>query len=181
MYGSMVFDEEWWVSNETFSWSSGGRENPPTPPGLLSFSFGGGLPGDSSTADYEPYLCGVSTRPCSSSVLGQMTAYGYYDFDLTIGSLLAGYASVNDTGSNVRMASSGSPVWTIETFRTDGLGPYPCILGDVCGGGTGLWVLDLSTAPIATPVPEPETVAMWLAGAFLVGIALRPARRGPAN
>ena len=172
--GSIVFDDEYWLSNTTFSFASSGRIYDPAPPGLESFSFAvggvGGGSSDSSFVSLRRFLCSDSLIDCHPDQFGQFVVYGSYNVQLTLGSVLTGSITANDTNSNVGMATSGNPVWTIQTYRTDGPGPGACVTADVCGGGTGLWVLDRNTVPIATPVPEPETYAMWLLG--MVGVLL---------
>lgn len=184
MFGSMVFDDAYWVAHDTFSFSTlrpsgGSPEVSVVPPGLLSFSFGGGGSGDSSTADYLPRECLISRAECTfGGLVGQMVVYGTYDFELTLGSVLTGSIVANDTSQNVALESAiGSPVWTVGTFRTDGPGPGPCFRGDNCGGGTGLWVLDRGTVPIATPVPEPETYAMYAFGLAMLFFIRRKGTR----
>jgi hypothetical protein len=172
----MAFEDNFWLANSTFAFDTSGPPGvyDPAPVGLTSFVFGGGSGVNStSRVRLNPFQCTASLGDClNPNQVGELVVFGHYNFQLTLGSVLTGFIEANDTNSNVRMASSG-PVWTVETYRTDGPGPYACISGHYCGGGTGLWVLDRSTVPVATPVPEPETYAMWLAGMFIAGVALR--------
>jgi hypothetical protein len=182
MFGTMVFDDSWWAPGKTFLYTSGGGLYPPTPEGLLSFSWGetqAGVPGSTSFADYQPFICSAP-HECADPLYGVEGKYiahiGTYDIAVVTGILLTGYASINDTQQNVSMSSWG-PLWTVSTFRTDGPGPGPCFLGDFCGGGTGLWVLDLNSVPTHT-LPEPATLSLMLAGGVsLIGVAVARRRR----
>lgn len=176
-FGSMVFEESYWLSHDTFTFVSSGAVFDPAPPGLLSFSFGGGAgPGNSSSASLMRFLCTATQMDCLPNLLDQFAVYGGYDFQLTLGTLLTGSIYAKGWDSSVRMGSAGGPLWTVQSYRTDGPGPGACYSGDNCGGGTGLWVLDRNTVPVATPVPEPETYAMWAAGALIIGLSLRSRR-----
>jgi hypothetical protein len=134
------------------------------PFGVDSFYFAGSpSPGVSSTA------VNLHFRPCSlykDCMTDDLITTGYWEFDLTFGSVLTGSLSANDTNSSVRMSSSDS-IWTIQDFGTDGY-PSACRYHQ-CSGGTGSWVLDPSTLPIVSQAPEPETYAMVLFGFAIVG------------
>jgi len=178
MFGSLVVDSAYWLANDTISFNTQGQGLfPIVPSSLLSFSFGGSGAGGSSSVDYQPFSCGLQfPTTCPADRRDQLVIDGVtstFNFQLNLGSLLTGFIAANDGSQNVTFGSaSGSPVWTVGKFRTDGPGPGACIFADVCGGGTGLWVLDRNTVPNATPVPEPETFAMWIAGLLVVGAAL---------
>lgn len=87
--------------------------------------------------------------------------------DVTFGALLTGRSlSFTNVEMGFVMHSTGA-LWTIDEMGTDFGGN--CHTG--CSGGTGLWVLDLSTLP-PVRVPEPSSAVLMLIG-LAAGVAYR--------
>jgi hypothetical protein len=143
-------------------------------PGLLDFFFSATVNPcvDCTPVSYNPRPCYLFAG-CPAGKEDVLLITGSWNFDLVLGSVLSGSLSANNTTTDVKMGSQG-PLWTIGDYASDG-GPHACQFSR-CTGGTGLWVLDLSTVPSASPVPEPETLAMFLLGFCLVSfVATRKA------
>lgn len=162
--GTLEINDAYWQPNATVSLSADYDSLGTAAFGVDSFYFAGARgPGGGLT----PVLLSLHSCP----TFGTCATEGNWDFNLTFGSVLSGSFYANNTNSHVRMSSSG-PLWTIDDFDTDG-NSLNC-WNNFCGGGTGLWVLDLNTVPFASPAPEPETWAMMFVGlAFVVAAAKR--------
>lgn len=106
-----------------------------------------------------PNLCGDGDEFLTSRT--SLSGFDTTGFDFTFGALLFdGSLYANNDQADVRMSGSGA-VWTIEHVASDVGGA--CYASDSrCSGGTGIWVLDLSTLP--TRVPEPSAVGLMLLG-----------------
>lgn len=177
--GSMAFDDVFWLTHNTLSYVDGGALYTDAPQSLIAFQMIVGDSGITSSVRLDRFLCSDRAWDCDTSVHPGYVTYGNYDFNLSLGSVLTGSILASDTHSSIRMASAGTPVWSISQYGTDGPGPIACFMGN-CGGGTGLWVLDRNTIPtVAAPIPEPETYAMWLLG--MAALAFRRVARKGSN
>lgn len=166
--GFLEIDDAYWTPDGTFAVDlQPGRFNPSA--GLLEF-FWGPIAGTPVQISAEP--CRDDIAACVSGVESVINGLVSLNINVALGSVLAGSIYANSQSSDVAM--DGQLVWTILQFNTDG-GPYACYFaGHDCGGGTGLWVLDLSTV---SGIPEPGSLA--LVGVALAGLAAMRRRRMP--
>jgi len=93
--------------------------------------------------------------------------------DVDFGAALTGDLYFGLMASTLRMHSAG-PLWTIDLLASDGLGA--CNGPKRCEGGTGLWLLDLSTLPPVS-VPEPPLMPLFACAAAMLALAQTSKRR----
>jgi PEP-CTERM motif len=93
--------------------------------------------------------------------------------DVDFGPVLTGDLYFGLMTSTLRMHSSG-PLWSIDVLASDRSNDRPggCNGPPRCVGGTGLWVLDLSSLPPVS-VPEPGTLGLFGLGVLGVGLTRR--------
>lgn len=164
--GFIEIDPAYWQPGGSLSFSLDSVANPQPLPGLLAFEFTGSAT-PTTPVVFRPHPCDPADPLCQP---GEYTAAGGWIFNITFGSLLTGSIYANDTNSDVMQFSSDGPVWTIQSFNTDGY-PYECFQ-HLCSGGTGLWVLDLGTVPLG--LPEPSSIGLV---AVALGLLVRRLRR----
>lgn len=152
--GLLEIDYAYWQPGGTIEVSGTGLMEPgSTPTGNLlqaldSFVFGG---------DQLPQFTWVDLT--HAFVSGRLV--------LTLDSTLKGSIRFGDIQSSVEMDSNGAgSTWTIRDFSSDFMSPC---WEHLCGGGQGLWVLDVNS------IPEPATLT--LLGLALSGLAASRRKR----
>jgi PEP-CTERM motif len=154
--GTLIIDEDYWYMGATFDGYYAGGDGPRAIPGVDLFYFkGANLP---FSVDYD------------ATNVGGFDTWG---MSFTTGSVLGGsYLWINTYQDTAVLRGSPSAVWLIDTFSSDRGGPCYANTGELCRGGTGSWVLDVSTVP----VPEPASLVMLTAGLGFFGL-LRAKRK----